>query len=76
VVAQRLRVKVKHDVIPLKNQLQLSVSVTVGIATLNSETETIDDLLLAADTALQDAMASGIDRVHVYQTGQDESLVA
>ncbi|WP_373976655.1 diguanylate cyclase [Chitinibacter sp. SCUT-21] len=66
VVAERLRAKVKQSAIPLENQLQLTVSVTIGVATLQSETQTIDDLLLDADTALQQAMQYGIDRVHTF----------
>ncbi|QLG88882.1 diguanylate cyclase [Chitinibacter bivalviorum] len=71
VVAERLRHKVKQSAIALPNQLQLTISVTIGLATLETETESIEDLLLAADTALQRAMQLGIDRIHVYQLEDD-----
>ncbi|QLI81758.1 GGDEF domain-containing protein [Chitinibacter fontanus] len=68
VVAERLRAKVKqHPLVLSQHKETISVSVTIGIATLQTETETIEDLLLAADTALQCAMQQGIDRVHVFQ---------
>lgn len=68
VVAERLRAKVKQHPLTLSEHKQtITVSVTIGVATLQTETETIEDLLLAADTALQRAMQQGIDQVHVFQ---------
>ncbi|WP_157315084.1 diguanylate cyclase [Chitinibacter sp. GC72] len=72
VVAERLRNKVKQSTVVLPDQQQLNISVTIGIATLHEETETIEDLLLAADTALQAAMKAGIDHIHLYQV-EDEN---
>ncbi|WP_051259018.1 GGDEF domain-containing protein [Chitinibacter tainanensis] len=67
IVAERIRQKVKASSFNLPDGIALTVSVTMGLATQQSETAGIEDLLLAADSALQQAMQQGIDRIAIYQ---------
>lgn len=66
-MAERIRQKVKASSFNLPDGIALTVSVTMGLATQQSETAGIEDLLLAADSALQQAMQQGIDRIAIYQ---------
>ncbi|MGL4994657.1 MAG: GGDEF domain-containing protein [Deefgea sp.] len=66
VVAERLRKLVKKLPIQLENQDEFYISITIGLAALSTETETLEDILVAADTALQSAKQLGIDRIEVF----------
>ena len=66
VVAERLRKLIKKLPIQLENQDEFYISITIGLAALSTETETLEDILVAADTALQSAKKFGIDRIEVF----------
>lgn len=66
VVAERLRKLVKQQVIQVEERNEFYISITIGLAVLNSETDTLEDILVAADTALQSAKKLGIDRIEVF----------
>ena len=66
VVAERLRKLVKKLPVQLENQEEFYISITIGLAALSTETETLEDILVAADTALQSAKQLGIDRIEVF----------
>ncbi len=66
VVAERLRKNVKKLPILLENGQEFYISITIGLAALNTETETLEDILVAADNALQSAKHLGIDRIEVF----------
>ncbi|WP_051534525.1 GGDEF domain-containing protein [Deefgea rivuli] len=66
VVAERLRKLVKKLPIQLENQQAFYISITIGLAALSTESDTLEDILVAADTALQSAKNLGIDRIEVF----------
>ncbi|QKJ66423.1 GGDEF domain-containing protein [Deefgea piscis] len=66
VVAERLRSKVKQIPITLPNQAEFYISITIGLAALDMETETFEDILVAADSALQTAKKMGVDRIEAF----------
>ena len=66
VVAERLRARVKQQPIKLADGREFNITVTVGLAALNTESETLEDIVVAADQALHTAKQHGIDRIEVY----------
>ncbi|WP_410499532.1 GGDEF domain-containing protein [Chitinibacter sp. S2-10] len=73
VVAERLREKVKQTTVELPDRFALDVTITIGLACTHNETETLEDLLLTADTALRQAMLEGNDRIHCYRPDEGVS---
>lgn len=61
-VARRLRDAVAAQEVTLPNGTHFLITVTIGIATLSRETDTLDDLLLTADSALASAKEQGHNR--------------
>jgi len=61
-VACRLRNAIAAENVVLPNGKNFLITVTIGIAALSRETDTLDDLLLAADSALLEAKAQGHNR--------------
>ncbi|MCB5195862.1 GGDEF domain-containing protein [Deefgea salmonis] len=66
VVAERLRNNVKQIPITLPNQSEFYISITIGLAAFDMETETFEDILVAADSALQSAKKMGVDRIEAF----------
>lgn len=64
-VAERLREAIADAKVPLGNGLPLSVTVSIGIASLTSKDDNIDVLLNLADKALYAAKHAGRNRVSV-----------
>lgn len=62
--AERLREKVAQTIFPTDGE-SLSVTLSVGIATLNGQGDTLHALIKRADEALYTAKQSGRNRVHV-----------
>nr|WP_321272360.1 diguanylate cyclase [uncultured Tolumonas sp.] len=62
-VAERLREAIANAKVPLGNGLPLSVTVSIGIASLTSKDDNIDVLLNLADKALYAAKHAGRNRV-------------
>ena len=70
VVAERLRKLVKKQPIQLEDQQEFYISITIGLAALSTESDTLEDILVAADTALQSAKQLGIDRIAIFPASQ------
>jgi diguanylate cyclase (GGDEF)-like protein len=70
VVAERLRKLVKKQPIQLEDQQEFYISITIGLAAISTESDTLEDILVAADTALQSAKLLGIDRIAVFPSSQ------
>lgn len=64
-VARRLRDAIAAEDVTLENGKHFLITVTIGIAAVSRETDTLDDLLLAADTALREAKTQGHNRTAV-----------
>lgn len=64
-VAKRLRERLAMQKIIAGDSRSFVVTVSIGIASVRCETDTLDDLLVAADAALVTAKAQGRDRVVV-----------
>lgn len=67
-VANRFRARVAEQRVVVPGNKVFSVTVSIGIAALRCETDTLEDLLVAADAALATAMAQGHNRL-VAQSG-------
>lgn len=70
VVAERLRKLVKKLPIQLEDQQEFYISITIGLAALSTESESLEDILVAADSALQNAKHLGIDRIAIFPASQ------
>ena len=66
VVAERLRTQIKKQPIQLENNSGFYISITIGLAALSTESDTLEDILVAADTALKSAKQLGIDRIEAF----------
>jgi diguanylate cyclase (GGDEF)-like protein len=75
VVAERLRQHVKQSALSLSDKTQLMLSVSIGLASLEAESDNVEDLLLAADTALQAAKAKGVEQIHIFSSHDEQLLV-
>lgn len=64
--AERLRSRVANTNIPSDHGLAIEFTVSIGIASLSSEHDTLDVLLSHADNALYRAKESGRNQVQVY----------
>ena len=51
-----------------ENNSGFYISITIGLAALSTESDTLEDILVAADTALKSAKQLGIDRIEVFPT--------
>jgi diguanylate cyclase (GGDEF)-like protein len=63
VVAERIRKKSAENRIAMPDGLEFTMTVCIGVAQTQNEMDSIEDLLLAADAALQSAMAVGPNKV-------------
>ncbi len=61
-VAERLRMSIENTAISTNDQA-LTITVSIGVSVLNSDTPSIEDLMKRADVALYDAKQSGRNRV-------------
>ncbi len=68
VVAERLQKSVKSKGVLLPNGSEIHTSITIGLAALNTETDSLEDILVAADQALQLAKTQGIDRIQACES--------
>jgi len=66
IVCERLREKLDAHPVMLEDGNCFTVSVSIGIAVTNSEMDTLDDALLAADAALHAAKKNGHSHTHLY----------
>jgi diguanylate cyclase (GGDEF)-like protein len=70
--AERLRGKLAQLIVPTgpgPDPVSLQVTVSIGVAMLESARRDLDELIAAADTALYHAKQSGRNRVHVIPDG-------
>jgi diguanylate cyclase (GGDEF)-like protein len=63
VVAERIRRKSAENRIAMPDGLEFTMTVCIGVAQTQNEMDSTEDLLLAADSALQSAMAVGPNKV-------------
>lgn len=63
VVAERIRRKSAENRIAMPDGLEFTMTVCIGVAQTQNEMDSTEDLLLAADAALQSAMAAGPNKV-------------
>ncbi len=63
VVAERIRRKSAENRIAMPDGLEFTMTVCIGVAQTQNEMDSTEDLLLAADSALQSAMAAGPNKV-------------
>lgn len=63
VVAERIRRKSAENRIAMPDGLEFTMTVCIGVAQTQNEMDSTEDLLLAADAALQSAMAVGPNKV-------------
>jgi diguanylate cyclase (GGDEF)-like protein len=64
--AERLRLKVEKTKVPIDQGLAIELTVSIGVASLSSESDSLDLLLGQADTALYTAKNTGRNRVKVF----------
>lgn len=69
VVAERLRNEIASRPIKIKGNALLNVTVSVGVATVDASTKSLEELLYNADKALYRAKKSGKDCVVSYKIG-------
>lgn len=65
-VAERLRVTIASDNLPIENQLPISFTVSIGISSMKSPDNNLDVLLNMADKGLYVAKNSGRNRVSIW----------
>lgn len=63
VVAERIRKKVTEARVTMPDGIEFTMTVCIGVAQTKSEMDNLEDLLLAADVALQRAMEYGLNNV-------------
>jgi diguanylate cyclase (GGDEF)-like protein len=69
VFAERIRNAIAATVVPVADDRGLSVTASLGLATLAGGVSTRQDLIAAADSALYGAKRAGKNRVEVYRPG-------
>lgn len=62
-VAERLRMSIEHTSIPINNGEELKITVSLGVAVLGKNINSIAEMLKRADVALYEAKQSGRNRV-------------
>jgi len=62
-LAERLRKKIEHMTIKLKDETQFNFTVSIGIASLNKELNSVDSLIKVADSAMYLAKNAGRNRI-------------
>jgi diguanylate cyclase (GGDEF)-like protein len=67
-VAERMRVAIAGLQVPTADGGTLSVTASVGVAAIERESLTYEDLIASADAALYQAKRAGKNRVVVYDT--------
>ena len=67
-VARRLREALELQQVAPPQGHPFSITITVGISALRHESDTLDDLLLAADAALAEAKTQGSNRTASHLT--------
>lgn len=72
VVAERIRHRLAQHPLALERGEHLPVSVSIGVATLQKETDTLEDVLVAADQALQLAGKAGNSKIVAHRGQIDE----
>jgi diguanylate cyclase (GGDEF)-like protein len=75
-IAERLRRKLAQIVVPAgpgSEPISVQVTVSIGVATLDSSRSDLDDLIAAADAALYRAKAAGRNRVCVIDDQKGDS---
>jgi diguanylate cyclase (GGDEF)-like protein len=65
-VAERLRTRIANTSIPTDLDLTIEFTVSIGVASLSSEDDTLDVLLSHADNALYKAKSAGRNQVRVF----------
>jgi diguanylate cyclase (GGDEF)-like protein len=68
ILAERLRQRVREDEVPLREGGSMSVTVSVGVATLPDCADTLESLVDAADHALLRAKRAGKDKIRTAPT--------
>lgn len=71
-VAERLRSNIESAVFEMDGA-SASITVSIGLAERDDETERVEDLIKQADKALYEAKAAGRNRVCVYNAGSSDA---
>lgn len=69
VCAERIRTAVEKQIIAITPEQQLSLAVSIGVAVINAEHESIEAALNRADKALYEAKNAGRNRVCINVEG-------
>jgi diguanylate cyclase (GGDEF)-like protein len=79
-VAERLRVHIASLSIPIRDNDEsgpyVKVTISVGVAALDSASRELNDMLAAADAALYHAKETGRNKTHVVTTSTQASMCA
>ncbi|WP_457744951.1 sensor domain-containing diguanylate cyclase [Sulfurimonas sp.] len=62
-LAERLRDKIEHMTITLQDETQFNFTVSIGVASLNKELNSVDKLIKVADSAMYLAKNAGRNRI-------------
>ena len=66
VIAERIRCAIQKQYIYVKPNHAIRFTISIGIAELESHTQTLEDLIKQADIALYQAKKTGRNRIEVY----------
>ena len=63
-IAERIRQALEKTTVPIENpSIELQFTVSIGVVTMTTDQETVDDLLQKADAALYQAKNAGRNQV-------------
>ena len=66
VIAERIRCAIQKQYIYVESNHAIRFTISIGVAELESHTQTLEDLIKQADIALYQAKKSGRNRIEVY----------
>jgi len=66
VIAERIRCAIQKQYIYVESKHAIRFTISIGVAELESHTQTLEDLIKQADIALYQAKKSGRNRIEVY----------
>jgi diguanylate cyclase (GGDEF)-like protein len=72
-IAERIRKAVETQVFDVSDEKQLSITISIGVASYPVHAETKEALVTAADNAMYQAKQSGRNRVCVYTETEDKN---
>jgi diguanylate cyclase len=68
-IAEKLRGKVEGNIFTISDELDLRITISIGVSTYPDTTKKIEELLNDADCALYEAKISGRGKVVLYEIG-------